>query len=104
MRSCDDYCEEQGLNCVAAWEEEFNDCEVAQEWTCDRRGSHTSDIICECGRKKKSAEIWSLTEEKALTEEISGIWSLSNLGTQIFAIIGLCAMMKLLYSSCVQKS
>jgi len=61
-------------------------------------------VNCGDSKKEKGGNKRQKNKEKALTEEISGIWSLSNLGTQIFAIIGLCAMMKLLYSSCVQKS
>jgi len=48
-RSCTEYCEENGLSCIAAWEEVKDNCEVKETRRCDQLGGRTSDIICECG-------------------------------------------------------
>merc|ERR1712007_286015 len=42
--------------------------------------------------------------DKALAQDVSEIFSHSNWGTHIFAIIGLCAVLKSFYSACAQKS
>jgi len=43
-------------------------------------------------------------DDKALAQDVSEIFSHSNWGTHIFAIIGLCAVLKSFYSACAQKS
>jgi len=52
-RSCDDYCEENGLSCIAAWEEVDDNCEVKETRRCNQRGGRTSDLICECGSERR---------------------------------------------------
>ena len=37
--SCDDFCSNNGLQCVGAWEEAANDCVQTQTWTCDQVSS-----------------------------------------------------------------
>jgi polyhydroxybutyrate depolymerase len=51
-RSCAEYCCEFGLGCVGAWEEQANNCEAEETWTCEQTqksgGGSTDDVICEC--------------------------------------------------------
>lgn len=52
--TCDSYCERMGRQCVGAWEEHRNNCEVEEDMTCsEARG--TSDAICECARHDTAA-------------------------------------------------
>lgn len=47
-RTCGAYCRLQGKDCVAAWEERSNDCEVLDTKDCSFDFHFTSDAICEC--------------------------------------------------------
>jgi len=46
--SCSGYCAKVGRRCVAAWEEQNDDCIVKHEMTCDQT-IESSDAICQCG-------------------------------------------------------
>lgn len=47
-RTCSQYCADQNKQCVGAWEEHNNDCNVKAELTCEQSYPHTSDLLCEC--------------------------------------------------------
>ena len=46
--TCKNFCNTIGLQCVGAWEERNDDCQVKSTETCDHIFSYTSDAICEC--------------------------------------------------------
>jgi len=52
QRSCDDYCQQQGLECAGSWRvgDETNDvCEMDNPKTCSEQGgSQNGDLICQC--------------------------------------------------------
>lgn len=45
--TCSQYCESMGFECVGAWEEVADTCEVLYDLTCDETLA-SSDAICEC--------------------------------------------------------
>jgi len=47
-RTCHQYCGEQNLKCVGAWEEHNDGCGVKATLTCDESYPLTSDLLCEC--------------------------------------------------------
>merc|ERR550534_1248837 len=47
---CDRYCESFGHVCVAAAEEENDNCEVKFHTPCDVEFTMTSDMLCKCSR------------------------------------------------------
>lgn len=65
-------------------------------------------ITVNCDSKKEKVKSGGNRRQRgngmALAQEVSGVWSHSNWGTHIFAIIGVCAVLKSLYSACVRKS
>jgi len=46
--TCEGYCRSQGLQCLGAWEEVNDDCEVKSWHRCSEPIWRTSDAICEC--------------------------------------------------------
>merc|ERR1719277_82007 len=46
--TCEGYCRSQGLQCLGAWEEVNDDCEVKSWHRCSEPIWGTSDAICEC--------------------------------------------------------
>eukprot|EP00494_Astrolonche_serrata_P028927 UN29194 len=48
--TCHNYCagQEGGLQCVGAWEEHSNTCEVKSTENCHHEFSYTSDALCQC--------------------------------------------------------
>eukprot|EP00756_Hemistasia_phaeocysticola_P018792 Hpha_TRINITY_DN15619_c1_g1::TRINITY_DN15619_c1_g1_i1::g.99369::m.99369 len=56
LRTCSEFCKENGLVCVGAWEEKDDSCEPEKSWLCDEpyldsskaAGVYTSDLLCEC--------------------------------------------------------
>ena len=48
-RTCDAYCETNGLQCKAAWEDTSDTCTQEREEDCNYDfGDETGDAICEC--------------------------------------------------------
>jgi len=47
-RTCRSYCQDNGLSCVGAWEEQNNDCKVKATMKCDQTWPQTSDLLCQC--------------------------------------------------------
>jgi beta-glucanase (GH16 family) len=48
-RTCREYCSDQLMDCVGAWEDEGDHCHnVKETLTCDETYPHTSDLLCEC--------------------------------------------------------
>jgi len=54
-RHCSDYCENHGLMCNGAWEEENNNCIVKASLGCSEIWPGTSDLICECVQSQAPA-------------------------------------------------
>ena len=49
-RGCGNYCEFLGRECVGAWEEDDDTCQILSTEDCDFWfGKETSDAICQCG-------------------------------------------------------
>lgn len=48
--TCNGYCAKVGRQCVGAWEEENDSCNVAYDMTCDQTIA-SSDAICQCGAR-----------------------------------------------------
>lgn len=48
-KTCRWYCDRSNLDCVGAWEEQNEDCNVKATLTCDQTYPGTSDLLCECG-------------------------------------------------------
>merc|ERR1712061_889981 len=46
-KTCDGYCNEMGRQCVGAWEESDDTCNVLHTMNCDEQ-IDSSDAICEC--------------------------------------------------------
>mmetsp|Transcript_47722 Transcript_47722/g.102248 ORF Transcript_47722/g.102248 Transcript_47722/m.102248 type:complete len:550 (+) Transcript_47722:58-1707(+) len=46
--TCHDYCAQSGRQCLEAWEEVNNDCNVKETLTCDSTYGDTSDLLCRC--------------------------------------------------------
>eukprot|EP00435_Cladocopium_sp_Y103_P061035 s385_g22.t1 len=55
---CKDYCESFGHSCVAAAEEEDENCVVKESYDCDEEFDDTSDMLCTCS-KTPSAPCYS---------------------------------------------
>ena len=48
--SCSNYCSSLDRECVGAWEEARDSCEILTTEDCNHDfGSYTSDAICQCG-------------------------------------------------------
>ena len=48
--SCSNYCAFLGRECIGAWEENNDTCEILDTKDCQHDfGSYTSDAICQCG-------------------------------------------------------
>ena len=45
---CDAYCASLGKECVQAWEENSDTCDVQREGACSVSFGSTTDAICEC--------------------------------------------------------
>merc|ERR1711920_531322 len=48
-RSCEQYCNDHGLQCSGAWDEQDENCAISRNMTCTEVVTQTSDVICECG-------------------------------------------------------
>jgi len=47
-RTCREYCGEQQLSCVGAWEEQDDNCVIKETLTCEQTYGNTHDLLCEC--------------------------------------------------------
>merc|ERR1719394_786728 len=54
-KTCDRYCSYRGRQCVGAWEERDDTCDVLHTMTCDQQ-IDSSDAICECGAEVDPSE------------------------------------------------
>ncbi|CAL1143941.1 unnamed protein product [Cladocopium goreaui] len=50
FKRCKDYCESFGHSCVAAAEEEDENCAVKEDYDCDEEIDDTSDMLCTCSK------------------------------------------------------
>jgi len=58
-RTCREYCSDQLMDCVGAWEEEEDTCNVKASLTCDDTYPHTSDLLCECAPSRDVRSKWT---------------------------------------------
>merc|ERR1719512_400444 len=69
--SCNGYCRRRGRQCVGAWEERDDTCDVLHTMTCDQQ-IDSSDAICECGAEVDPRESGSCYGQLAQVAEHEG--------------------------------
>eukprot|EP00437_Effrenium_voratum_P009909 CAMPEP_0181428788 /NCGR_PEP_ID=MMETSP1110-20121109/16861_1 /TAXON_ID=174948 /ORGANISM="Symbiodinium sp., Strain CCMP421" /LENGTH=1773 /DNA_ID=CAMNT_0023552029 /DNA_START=37 /DNA_END=5358 /DNA_ORIENTATION=- len=57
-RTCRQYCLEHHLDCVAAWEDSDDDCNILASLTCDQIYDGTPDLICQCAPLPPPPAVW----------------------------------------------
>ena len=73
--SCNAYCQAIGRECVGAWEEQDDNCQVRYEMSCEANaGGSTSDALCECsGPSASSCDASKCRERGGFDSDCCGI-------------------------------
>jgi beta-glucanase (GH16 family) len=80
-KTCKDYCEKDGRECVGAWEEVDETCSVLAVMQCDQTWGTTSDLICECSPHQGIAP--SSGAPRKNVSELKLVWSDEFEGSEV---------------------
>jgi hypothetical protein len=70
-KTCAGFCALQKLECVKAWEDKGNDCEILEERTCDFVNDDTTDVLCNCVTKSPGNDYESVTVSASSSLSVS---------------------------------